>query len=269
MQGTTEEADVLDGHTDAFRGILIDPAFLPDDPGDFRAELDGSLGAWRGQGFRVAWLSVPRARAALVSVAIEAGFEYHHCDVDAVTLTLRLVRDAHVPAYASHCIGAGGVVLNERRELLVVWERTHRANHRKYYKLPGGALQAGEHLVDGVMREVREETGIETCFQGLVCFRHWHGYRFGTSDIYFICRLAPLTCEIRPQEEEIAECLWMPLDVYLASEYVGAFNKAIVEAALDERRLLVPALVEGYSPEEREVFMPRGLMPTVPGLECP
>ena len=139
-----------------------------------------------------------------------------------------------MPAHASHYIGAGGVVLNEARELLVVSEKYHRrAPGPPRYKLPGGALHAGEHLAEAVVREVSEETGVETEFDALVCFRHWHGYRFGKSDIYFVCRLRPLSTEISIQEDEIAECLWMPVAKYLADENVSAFNKRIVEAALN------------------------------------
>ena len=71
------------------------------------------------------------------------------------------------------------------------------------YKLPGGALHQGEHLLDGVMREVYEETGVRAKFESLVCLRHWHGYRYGKSDIYFICRLSPLSEEINMQAEEM------------------------------------------------------------------
>ena len=113
--------------------------------------------------------------------------------------------------------------------------------------------------MDAVIREVREETGIRTQFDALVCFRHWHGYRYGKSDIYFVCRLSPLTHEITLQEEEIADGLWMPVDEYLASEDVGVFNKRIVRAALNGDGALVPTWIEGYQsdPAVREIFLPQ------------
>ncbi len=77
----------------------------------------------------------------------------------------------------------------------------------------------GEHLIDGVVREVLEETGVQAAFEALVCFRHWHGYRWNKSDIYFICRLSALSEEITAQANEIEEAKWMPVDEYLASEY--------------------------------------------------
>ena len=122
--------------------------------------------------------------------------------------------------------------------------------------LPGGALQPGEHLVDAVVREILEETGVKTEFEALVCFRHWHGYRFGKSDIYFVCRLSPLSLEITAQESEIAECLWMPVADFLGSEDISPFNKRIVSVALDHPGV-VPSVMDGYgAPDRYEFFMP-------------
>ena len=171
-------------------------------------------------------------------------------------LTHRLVPDAFIPPYATHYIGAGGAVFNDKNELLVIWEKAHRQRNFRHYKLPGGALQPREHLVDGVIREVLEETGIRTKFEALMCFRHWHGYRYGKSDIYFICRLSPLNHDITLQESEIEECLWMPVDEYLNHENVGIFNRRIVEVALSGQGL-VPTWLDGYQtdPAAREIFI--------------
>ena len=221
--------------TNPFGGIIPKPEALEPDPATFAERLCVSLAAWKDEGYRVVWLEVPIAKAALIPVAVEAGFVFHHSGDGYLMMTLQLEEGAYVPAYASHYIGAGGVVLNEARELLVVSEKYHRrAPGPPRYKLPGGALHAGEHLAEAVVREVVEETGVETEFDALVCFRHWHGYRFGKSDIYFVCRLRPLSTEISIQEDEIAECLWMPVADYLADENVSAFNKRIVEAALQQ-----------------------------------
>jgi 8-oxo-dGTP pyrophosphatase MutT (NUDIX family) len=237
--------------------VIVDPEALPSEVEAFERCLPGSLRAWEAQGLKVAWLEVPIAKSALIPVAVEAGFVFHHSGQAYVMMTLQLVEGAFIPPYATHYIGAGGIVINERQELLVVWERAHRQGGRKYYKLPGGVLHQGEHIVDCVQREVREETGIETQFESLVCFRHWHGYRYSKSDIYFVCRLSPLNHEISLDQEEIAECLWMPVQEYLESENVGVFNKQIVKAALNGASL-VPTWIEGYQtdPARREIFMP-------------
>jgi 8-oxo-dGTP diphosphatase len=240
--------------------VVVDPESLPGCADEFREALARSLRAWMDEGLKVVWLEIPIDKSALIPLAVDAGFVFHHGEHNYVMLTYRLQKGAFVPPYATHYVGAGGVVLNERQELLVVWERVHRMHGRRYYKLPGGALHRAEHLVDGVIREVQEETGVLTRFESLVCFRHWHGYRFNGSDIYFVCRLSPLTQEITIQQEEIQECLWMPVGAYLASEHVGVFNKRIVQAALDTDCHLVPVTIEGYESEQREVFLPKTAM---------
>lgn len=247
--------DILPFSPDQFGGILVETETLPSDPADFRASLGASLDHWRADGARLVWIEVPLERAALIPVAVEAGFIFHHSDPDVLVLTCRLVEGAFIPGHATHYIGAGGVVLNDRDQLLVVCER-HRRTKQPYYKLPGGALQSGEHLVDGVIREVLEETGVNTKFEALVCFRHWHGYRYGKSDIYFVCRLSPLSEELTMQTEELEECLWMPVADYMASDLVSAFNKRIVHAARAGQGVS-PEWIDGYAdPSKYEFFMP-------------
>lgn len=241
---------------DMFGGVIVESDKLPEDADTFQAELRQSLDTWKSSGVRLVWIPVPIQRAALIPVAVAAGFTFHHTNDNDLMLVHRLVEDAFVPYHATHYIGVGGVVLNARQELLVVCEK-HRRTSQPYYKLPGGALQPGEHLVEAVTREVLEETGVETKFESLVCFRHWHGYRYGKSDIYFVCRLSPLSEDVTMQTEEIEECFWMPVADYFASDLVSVFNKRIVKAALSSQGV-TPEWIDGYAdPARYEFFMPR------------
>ena len=131
--------------TNPFGGIIPKPEALDPDPAAFAERLRVSLTAWKDEGYRVVWLEVSIAKAALVPVAVEAGFTFHHSGDGYLMMTLQLEEGAYVPAYASHYIGAGGVVLNEARELLVVSEKYHRrAPGPPRYKLPGGAFARWE-----------------------------------------------------------------------------------------------------------------------------
>jgi 8-oxo-dGTP pyrophosphatase MutT (NUDIX family) len=250
-----DDNSILPFAPDQFGGVIVESQTLPDDADVFRSALAASLAHWRTDGARLVWIDVPIHLAALIPVAVQAGFVFHHSDDDRLVMTCRLVEGAFIPGHATHYIGAGGVVLNQRDELLVVCER-HRRTKQPYYKLPGGALQSGEHLVDGVIREVLEETGVATRFEALVCFRHWHGYRYGKSDIYFVCRLAPLSEALTMQAEELEECLWMPVADYMASDLVSAFNKRIVQAARNGQGVTTE-WIDGYGdPSRYEFFMP-------------
>jgi ADP-ribose pyrophosphatase YjhB (NUDIX family) len=54
-------------------------------------------------------------------------------------------------------VGVGAVVVHEGRVLLV---RRGSEPLKGHWTLPGGVLEVGETLVEGVVREVREETGL-------------------------------------------------------------------------------------------------------------
>ena len=246
----------LESTPNPFAGVHTTDDLLPEDADEFRRRLAASLEYWHSEGLRVVWLNVPISRAELVPIAVDAGFSYHHSGEDYLLLTRRLDRNALIPQFASHYIGAGGVVLNTENDLLVVSEKHRRRRDGPSYKLPGGALHTGEHLSEAVVREVWEETGVRTRFEAVVSMRNMHGYRHGKSDIYVVCRLTPLTSDITIQPEEIEECLWMPVDDYLGSAQVSPFNKRIVQAAL-ENPGLVHTRVPGYDDHEKyEVFLP-------------
>ena len=245
--------DILHFDTNPFGGAVISPQSLPDDPDEFGSRLSYSMQTWGSDGLKAIWLQIPKALSRLIPVAIDAGFNFHHTSDEYLMLTHQLIPEAHIPPYATHYIGIGGVVINKDNELLVVSERYRASGRGPGYKLPGGALQPGEHLAEAAVREVFEETGISTNFQALTFFRHWHGYRYGKSDIYFVARLSPLDNEITMQEEEIAECIWMPVDQFLNEESVHLFNKTIVRSATENEGLKVTP-IDGYEPAEKFEF---------------
>jgi 8-oxo-dGTP pyrophosphatase MutT (NUDIX family) len=250
--------DLLEHTINRFNGVVIDAQALSHPPAVFAERLRASLLHWQAENRLLVWLEIPLSHATLIPIAAEAGFVFHHSQPHYTMMIFQIQPQALVPGYATHYIGVGGVVLTEDREILVVSE-VHRSTARPYYKLPGGALHPGEHLAEAAIREVYEETGVQTRFECMVCFRHWHGYRYGKSDIYFTARLSPLSREICKQDDEIEDCRWMPVEEYLSSEYVSMFNRAIVQAALESPGV-VHAWIDGYDdPVSREFFFPPNL----------
>jgi len=62
-------------------------------------------------------------------------------------------------------IGVGGVVINEERTLLI-----RRGSHplQGEWSIPGGLLEVGETLEQGVVRELAEETGLAVAVLELI-----------------------------------------------------------------------------------------------------
>jgi 8-oxo-dGTP diphosphatase len=62
-------------------------------------------------------------------------------------------------------VGVGALIF--RRDRILMAQRG-KEPLQGWWSLPGGALELGERLADGVRREVREETGLEVRPQGVL-----------------------------------------------------------------------------------------------------
>ncbi|MBK7896392.1 MAG: NUDIX domain-containing protein [Candidatus Promineifilaceae bacterium] len=237
--------------TDWHGGVFPDMLAFSQDGTDFGAALSASLQAWSAAGLRFVWLEFSLENAALIAQAAAQGFAYHHINNGTLTMLRRLVAEAEGPPDASHYVGVGGIVINGRNQLLTIREK-YFDDRPAFYKFPGGYVYPGEHLADAVVREVWEETAVRAKFHSIIGIRHAHVDRFGKSDLYFVCRLTPLTEEIRPQESEIAECVWMPVEQFLQHPQVSAFNQNFVELALQKSGLSATEFVDYPGPERRD-----------------
>jgi len=237
--------EILAATRNRYDGVELDREALPVTAAEFGLRLDVSLAQWQADGIRVVWLPIAAAKSHLVPLALARGFEFHHCRQSEVTMTRRLVVDAPLPFFATHTIGVGGLVISAAGEVLTIVERLDMQRRPRHFKFPGGMLDPGEHIAAGAMREVFEETGVATEFEGLVSFRHNHSGQFGTSNIYAVCKLRPLTREIIIDPEEIGLARWMPLQEFMREPGVGRYSKHIVARAL-RGNFLQSQQVEGY-----------------------
>ncbi|WP_346838105.1 NUDIX domain-containing protein [Microbulbifer sp. SAOS-129_SWC] len=237
--------EILAATRNRYDGVELDRDALPAMGAEFGRRLEVSLAQWQADGIRVVWLPIPAQKSHLIPLALARGFEFHHCRQREVTMTRRLVPDAPLPFFATHTIGVGGLVISDAGEILTIVERLELQRRPRHFKFPGGMLDPGEHIAAGAVREVLEETGVETAFEGLVSFRHNHSGQFGTSNIYAVCKLRPLTREITIDPEEIGLAQWMPLEAFMREPGVGKYSQHIVSRAL-QGNFLQPQQVAGY-----------------------
>lgn len=220
-----------------FNGVLMDASALSAEEtvASFEARLAYSIRGWQAEGRKVAWLQIPAAQAHLIPAALACEFDFHHSQAREVMMVRRLRENAFLPHYATHTIGGGGIVINADHEILTIVELAHMKERPNLWKLPGGMIDPGEHIEAGIVREVKEETGVDACFERLVSFRHHHGGQFRTSNIYAIGVLTPLSHEITKQADEIGKACWMPVEQFLATETACVYSRYIVREVLSRR----------------------------------
>ncbi|WOL08197.1 nudix hydrolase 8-like [Canna indica] len=213
----TRTLGLLDACEDDYDGVIINPQCLPTSANAFSAILQSSLHYWNIKGKKGIWLKILEEQAELVPVALKEGFRYHHADPGYVMLTYWIPDEpCMLPCTATHQIGVGSFVINDNREVLVVKEKKCPLRCSGIWKLPTGFINKSEEIFSGAVREVKEETGVDTTFSELLAFRHAHHVIFEKSDLFFICMLKPLSSEITIDESEIAAAKWMPLNELLA-----------------------------------------------------
>nr|XP_010919693.1 nudix hydrolase 8 [Elaeis guineensis] len=207
---------VLDAYEDEYGGIIIKSEGLPWNANIFASALQQSLSHWKVEGKKGIWLKLPLDRSELVPIAVKEGFEYHHAEQTYIMLTYWIPEGTCLlPANASHQVGVGGFVVNDKNEVLVVQEKYSASTFAGLWKLPTGFILESEEIFAGAVREVKEETGINTEFVEVVAFRHAHHLAFGKSDLFFICMLRPLSSQIKIDELEIQAAKWMPLTEFV------------------------------------------------------
>jgi len=96
-----------------------------------------------------------------------------------------------------------------------------------------GYVDPGEYLAAAAIREIKEETGVETEFKSIIAFRQSHEMNFGCSDLYFIVCLKPTSSEIKMCTRELSKCEWMPLKEYVNHELVHQTNRHIAKKYLE------------------------------------
>ena len=113
----------------------------------------------------------------------------------------------------THIVSAGAIVLNDRGDILLV-----KDDRRGTGSLPGGIIEEGEGVLDGVKREVLEETGIKAEVGELFCvtsntckYPGYNGVKVVPTKVMldFVCRAVSGTP--RPSEEN-SRTAWFPLD---------------------------------------------------------
>ena len=109
-------------------------------------------------------------------------------------------------------VGVGGVVISGDRALLI---RRGSEPLKGAWSIPGGRLELGETITEGVVRELREETGLDVCVLGLIevferIFRDEAAFASATPRYHFV--ILDYLCEVVSGEpragSDVTELAW-------------------------------------------------------------
>merc|ERR1712086_111840 len=216
--------NVIQEEMDRYKGVIVnDMALLADTEADFDSQLATSLDQWKTEGARSIQIFFKPPKCHLMNVASKLGFYFHHSHKkDNYVLMCLWVDEAmadRLPAYADHFVGVGGIMVNDNNEVLMIQER--RSMVEGAWKFPGGFVDNGETVKQGVEREVFEETGVKGEFQGILAMREQLDYKYGAADFYIVCVLRPHPTEQQvdvQDTQEIKAASWIPLSEITTNE---------------------------------------------------
>ena len=131
---------------------------------------------------------------------------------------------------------AGGVVLREPGEVLVIVPRRRAADGRKVLALPKGHVDPGETPEEAAQREVREEGGVDTeLIEELGDVRYWYrrdGRSIPKRVIFYLFEYR--SGDAADHDDEVEEASWIGLEEAVRTlSYAG--EREMVTRALGRR----------------------------------
>uniref|UniRef100_A0A0N4ZVX8 Nudix hydrolase domain-containing protein n=1 Tax=Parastrongyloides trichosuri TaxID=131310 RepID=A0A0N4ZVX8_PARTI len=219
MTNRDEKIDnYLDGKRDRYGGLTInslDYSNKIECDDNFKDVVKNSERIWREKRYNGIWIKVDIKQSNWIPILTGLGFIFHHAQEKFVMLTkwLSTTKPCTLPRYPFTTVGVGGIAVNSKGEILLMREK--RGTYLGW-KFPGGLQDYGEEIEETAIRELKEETGVDTVSEGILCFRHSHQTPYpNCSDIYFIVALRPKDeskIEIVPCPDETAAAGWFNRD---------------------------------------------------------
>ena len=130
--------------------------------------------------------------------------------------------------YMNPSAATAAFIINSRGELLVV--RRAKEPAKGTLDLPGGFVDIGETAEEGIVREIREETGLEVT-ECKYLFSRPNIYPYAGIDVHTLDML--FECKVNNEAEaraddDAAELMWIPIEKINPEEFgLASIRKAV------------------------------------------
>ena len=134
--------------------------------------------------------------------------------------------------YRSSAPAVGAAIVRNRRALVTIRAREPEKGR---LDLPGGFLEVGEHPVDGLVREAREELEVKIEVLGKPILIATHTY--GADGAYVLAigyRARIVSGEVHPTDD-VAEVRWVSAEELDSLDFAWEHEREMVRAALAEK----------------------------------
>lgn len=198
------------------------------------------------------WLTLSIEHSYAIPFLTDAGFVFHICQEDEITLIHRLTEGSLAPFAPTHTVGVGGFVQRENGDVLLIRDRMMKG---KGLKIPGGYVDLGEGIEQACEREVFEETGIKASFRSMSGLVSKHPHQFNKTNLYIICSMTPETFEINIQDTaEIETAVWINPMEFIADESCSRFHRHLVSNLISKSGLSKSDFKFDFQPDAKRDF---------------
>lgn len=115
--------------------------------------------------------------------------------------------------FPTHIVAVFGIVENDKNEILLL-----KSRNRQVWVFPGGQVEQGENLIDALIRETKEESGMDITVNKLISvssntstYQGYNGYGMVPTKVIMGFTCTYTAGEFR-ESDETTECLWVSRD---------------------------------------------------------
>lgn len=214
---------VLNYNLNRYFDIVVDPDSIPGDQEEFETDIKSCLEKWKDGKKNAIWLEIPMNKSFLIPKILEIGFEAHHCTKEFIMFTMWLGNedDVKIPLYGTHIVRVEALLMRNNklgeREVLVVREKYSNGKKGRDWKLLSGRVEPNEFVNHAIIREIKEEVGLNAEFVNIVGHGNRVSEKFGRNEIFFVCHTVipkeeeEMSDYMILQKSEIIEAKWMPI----------------------------------------------------------